>query len=189
MGVTMRPSTSALVAVGRGIEAKRDRLISEWARWINNRLASIEHIKRETIERQLALLVDILIEMAGAPRRKSTELWLSAAEWYGRTAAERGLAAGEVVEEFQYLRELLIRELSELIATLQPRQSMASVLRLNRLLDKSIAHAVVGYTDTLVETLLNQRGVPVGALDAADTELEKRLKQLSAELDRIRKQR
>ncbi len=189
MGVTMRPSTSALAAVGRGIENRRDRLVSDWAGWINNRLASIEHIRRETIERQLALLVDILIEMADAPRRQTNELWLSASEWYGRTAAERGLAAGEVVEEFQYLRELLIRSLSELIASLQPRQSMAAVLRLNRLLDKGTAHAVVGYTDALVETLLNQRGVPVGALDAADTELEKRLEQLTSELARIRERK
>ena len=55
-------------------------------------------------------------------------------------------------------RELLIRRLSETVAILPPRQSIAAVLRLNRVLDRGLAHAVVGYTDALVETLLNRRG-------------------------------
>jgi hypothetical protein len=94
-----------------------------------------------------------------------------------------------VVEEIQHLRELLIRHLSEVIAALPPRTSMANVLRLNRLLDTGIAHAVVGYTDTLVETLFNQRGVPVGTSGPVEEEIEQRLSQAEGELLRLRQGR
>jgi hypothetical protein len=116
-------------------------------------------------------------------------LWLIASEGYGRTAAERGLAAGEVVEELQHLRELLIRHLSELIAALPARASMATVLRLNRILDAGLTHAVVGYTDTLVETLFAQRGVPVGASGPVEDGIAQRLAHVETELERLRQAR
>lgn len=141
---------------------------------------------RGALRRQLALFVDVLVEMSGSRRRPALDLWLALSEWFGQTAAARGLATGEVVEEFQHLRELLIRDLSEFISSLPARQSIATVLRLNRFLDQGIAHAVVGYTDALVETLLYKRGVPVGAVDAADAELELRLTHMEEELARIR---
>ena len=40
------------------------------------------------------------------------------------------------------------------IAALRPRQGMALLLRLNRLVDRGVAMAVVGYTDALVRSLL-----------------------------------
>jgi hypothetical protein len=63
---------------------------------------------------------------------------------------------------------------------------MATVLRLNRLLDTGIAHAVVGYTDTLVETLFNQRGVPVSVSGPFEEEVAQRLGVVEGELARIR---
>lgn len=183
----MRPSHPALVAVGRALTAHRDEIVQEWARWTLDRIASAPTIRRPTIERHLALLVDILIQLSGPLRRPAFELWLNACEAYGKTAAERGLAAGEVVEEIQHLRELLIRHLSELIAALPARASMATVLRLNRVLDKGISHAVVGYTDALVETLFNRSGVPVGVSGPLEDEIEQRLQTLQGELDELRK--
>jgi hypothetical protein len=141
---------------------------------------------RPTLERQLALLVDTMVEMAGPLRRQVAEIWFSACDTYGRSAAARGLAAGEVVEEIQHLRELLIRELSEIIAALPARQSMAVVLRLNRFLDRGIAHAVVGYTDILVESLLNKRGVVLNASEPGENHMEERLSQLEEELEALR---
>lgn len=176
-----------MIAVGRALAAHRDDLVGQWARWIDDRIASAPTVRRPTIERHLSLLLDVLIEMSGPLRRRAFELWLNACEAYGRTAAERGLAAGEVVEELQHLRELLIRQLSEVIAALPARASMATVLRLNRMVDKGIAHAVVGYTDSLVETLFNQRGVPVGVAGPLEDEIEQRLAGLEAELDALRK--
>ena len=123
--------------------------------------------------------------MTGPHRREADGLWLSASEWYGRTAALRGLAAGEIVEEFQYLRELVIRHLSELVILLVPRQSMAAILRLNRLVDTGTAHAVVGYTDALVESLLERQGIPLGAHETEESEVEDRLAQLEAEFAQL----
>jgi len=187
MSLTTRPSHPILVAVGGALSTHRNEIVREWARWTEERVASAPTIRRPTIDRHLGLLVDILIEMSGPLRRHARELWLSACEAYGKTAAERGLAAGEVVEEIQYLRELLIRHLSEVVAALPARASMAAVLRLNRMVDKGIAHAVVGYTDALVETLFNQRGVPVGVSGPLEDEIEQRLKGLESELQSLRK--
>ncbi len=184
----MRPSQPSLAAVSRALAVARDDLVRQWTRWTLERVAAHPTVRAQTVQRQITLLVDILIEMAGPLRRKALELWLVACEGYGRTAAERGLAAGEVVEELQHLRELLIRQLSEVIAAMPARASMASVLRLNRVLDKGIAHAVVGYTDTLVETLFNQRGVPVGVVGPVEDDIGQRLEFGESELARLRQE-
>ena len=90
-----------------------------------------------------------------------------------------------MVEEIQHLRELLIRHLSDIIAALPARYSMATVLRLNRQVDRGIAQAVVGYTDALVETLFNQNGVPVFVQEPVDREILKRLEQMEGKLARL----
>ena len=103
-------------------------------------------------------------------------IWSRVCEHYGR-----GLAAGEVVEELQYLRELLIRNLAHAFVSMRPRQALAIVLRLNRVLDKGIAVAVVGYTDALVATLFAQNGVPGPSSDDAG-EIDRQLRALETEL-------
>ncbi len=185
MGVTMRASTNTMAAVAQTLSEQQDAIHSEWSDWIAKRLESAPHIRRDTIERQLRLLVELLTVMSGPHRREASGLWLSASEWYGRTAALRGLAAGEIVEEFQYLRELLIRHLAELVTSLVPRQSMAAALRLSRLVDTGTAHAVVGYTDALVESLLERQGIPLGAHETEESEVEDRLAQLEDELAQL----
>lgn len=120
-------------------------------------------------------MVGALTEMVGPMRREVKEIWYKTCEHYGRVSAARGLAAGEVVEEMQYLRELLIRNLAPVFAAMRARQGMATILRLNRVLDKGIASAVVGYTDALVATLFAQNGVPNGDSEGDTAELEKQL--------------
>ena len=186
MGLTMRPSNPAVRGIGLALRASRDEIVEQWTSWVAAQMTAAPQIERPTVARQLALLVDTMIEMTGPLRRRLLELWISACETYGRAAAERGLAAGEVVEEMQHLRELLIRHLSEMVASLPARQSMATFLRLNRVLDRGISHAVVGYTDALVETLLNQRGVPVPLEAPMAHDLAGRLDQFEAELQRLR---
>jgi hypothetical protein len=166
--------------------AGREELVREWAAWIVHRTAQGPHLDRQVLERQLLLLLDIVIQLSGPVRRRAAQLWFDASAHYGRIAATRGLAAGEVVEEIQHLRELLIRHLSDLIAALPARYSMATVLRLNRQLDKGIAQAVVGYTDALVETLFNQNGVPVFPQESPEADVNARLDQLEGELERLR---
>lgn len=182
----MRPSNPAIKALTDSLREQRDDLIAEWAEWVRHRMAQAPHVQHPTVERHLALMVDLMIELAGPLRRQATELWFTACEAYGHTAAARGLAAGEVVEELQQLRELLIRQLSKTVANLSQRQAIAGVLRLNRTLDRGLAHAVVGYTDALVETLLNRRGVPIVASEPAEDEILQRLASLEEELAQLR---
>lgn len=183
MDLTMQPSAPTLDAVGKAISSLRDVLVAEWTKWVCQRVGTEND---RLVELQLGLLVDILSEMLGPLRRPITDLWFSACESHGRESALRGLAAGEVVEELQYLRELLIRHLADVTATLPTRQYFATLLRLNRFVDKGISHAVVGYTDSLVETLFNQSGVPISAGPDSRAESIKRVEAYQAELQSIR---
>ena len=169
----MRASQPALLAAGRVIAELRDQMVVQWADWLGDRIIIRPHDTASS-------------RRAGVPhpaRRhqrngrvrcaaRSARCWLRACEHYGRVAAARGLAAGEVVEELQFLRELLIRNLAPVLAAMRARQGMAIMLRLNRVIDKGIAVAVVGYTDALVATLFAQNGVPsfVTEYDVADVE-------------------
>ena len=75
-----------------------------------------------------------------------------------------------MVEELQHLREILTLHLAPELARMRQRQAMAVILRLNRIFDRGLALAVVGYTDALVATIFAQNGVPPADvhLDVAD---------------------
>lgn len=163
----------------------RDVMIKEWADWLAGRVSTASAIPRATVERELQLLFNILIESVGPMRRSVNDVWHHACEHYGRFGAARGLAAGEIVEELQYLRELIIRRIGPVLTGLRQRQAMAIILRLSATLDKGIAVAVVGYTDALVATLFTQNGVPSAdsALDYHD--IEKQLELISNELQAV----
>ncbi|MEO8636307.1 MAG: hypothetical protein ABI587_13625 [Gemmatimonadales bacterium] len=178
----MRASHPTLLTIGRAMAVHRDAILLEWTDWLAERVASAGMIPRSTINRELRLLLEILIESVGPMRRSVSEVWYHACEHYGRVGAARGLAAGEIVEELQYLRSLLIRRIGPVLTPLRQRQTMAIILRLNSVLDKGIAVAVVGYTDALVATLFIQNGVPAPdtALDAQD--IARQLEQLEGEL-------
>ena len=160
----------------------RDSMVTQWASWLGDRMTSAHSVPRPTVERELRLLIDVMTEMVGPMRRDVKKIWYQACEHYGRVAAARGLAAGEVVEEMQFLRELLIRNLSPVLAALRARQGMATMLRLNRVLDKGIAVAVVGYTDALVATLFAQNGVPSHDAELDTTDIERQLEAIECEL-------
>jgi hypothetical protein len=168
----LRASHPSLIATGRTLAELREPLVRDWADWLGERLSPSTTVSRPVLERELRLIIDVLAGMVGPLRREARELWARACEHYGRTAAARGLAAGEVVEEMQFLRELLIRNLAGTLAPMRARQAMAIMLRLNQVLDRGIAVAVAGYTDALVAQLFAHDGVPSAdnALDAGEVE-------------------
>ena len=181
----MRASNPALLAASRSLFEHRRRLVSEWNSRLAERAAGTRAIPPALHERELRLLVDLVAEMAGPLRREAREIWDKACHHYGRTAAARGLVAGEVVEEFALLREMMTRHLAAGVAALRPRRGMAVLLHLHRVLDQGIGVAVAGYTDALVAELFIQDGVPSAgnSLEAADIErqvaaLEQELQQL-----------
>jgi hypothetical protein len=178
----VRASQPALLAAGRVIVELRDQMVAQWADWLGDRMTAAPTIPRPTVEREFRLLLDVISEMVGPLRREVNSVWFHVCEHYGRIASARGLAAGEVVEELQFLRELLIRNLAPVLAAMRARQGMAIMLRLNRVIDKGIAVAVVGYTDALVATLFAQNGVPALSTEYDRGEVERQLDALEQEL-------
>ena len=186
--LVVRASQPALLVAGRVIAEMRDSMVSQWADWLGDRMTAAPTIPRSTVEREFRLLFDVMTEMVGPLRREIDAVWFHVCEHYGRTASARGLAAGEVVEELQFLRELLIRNLATVLVAMRARQGMAIMLRLNRVIDKGVAVAVVGYTDALVATLFSQNGVPVPGPEHDFAEVERQIDLLEQELQAVAKQ-
>jgi hypothetical protein len=178
----LRPSNPTLHAASRSLFEERGVLVAEWAARLSDRAAGSHNVPPELMERHLRLMVDLVAEMAGPLRRESRELWEKACQHYGRTAAARGLVAGEVAEEFSALRELLTRDLAASVAALRSRQALAVLLHLNRVIDRGIAVAVAGYTDALVAELYVQDGVPSAGNGLEPADVERHLSALEREL-------
>ena len=184
----MRASQPALLAAGRVITEMRDSMVSQWSEWLEDRTTGAHTIPRATVEREFRLLFDVMTEMVGPLRREVNAVWFRTCEHYGRIASARGLAAGEVVEELTFFREMLIRNLAPVLVAMRARQGMAIMLRLNRVIDKGIAVAVVGYTDALVATLFSQNGVTSFRADQDSAEVERQLEMLEQELQAVSKE-
>jgi hypothetical protein len=180
----VRASEPVLIDAGRVIAEMRESMVTQWADWLANRVTA-STIPRPTIEREFRLVFDVLTEMVGPLRREANPVWFHVCEHYGRIASARGLAAGEVVEELSYLRELLTQNLAPILVAMRARQGMAIMLRLNRAIDKGIAVAVVGYTDALIATLFSQNGVPALSISNDFGELGRQLTALERELQAV----
>lgn len=182
----LRASHPTLVAASRAIAEHRDAMAARWIEWLGDRVTGTSAASLALVEEEFRLILDLFAVLVGPLRREAKPVWQRVAEQYGRQAAARGLAAGEVVEEMQYLRELLIRYLSPAIAAARPRQGMALLLRLNRLVDRGVAMAVVGYTDAMVATLIPQGDGRPDPPPTADPEEERaRFASLRGELQHI----
>jgi len=169
------------MAAGKAILDARDAMVTEWADWLSDRAGS-RSIPRELVEREFRLLIDSLIEMLGPLRGEAKTVWLRITEHYGRTAAARGLAAGEVVDELQQLRYLLIKHVGAGIAAMRPRRAVTVFLRLNGIIDHGIATAVVGYTDALVASLLMTDRATQPLTEASADDIGRQIDALEAEL-------
>jgi hypothetical protein len=181
----VRASEPVLIDAGRVIAEMRESMVTQWADWLGNRVTAASTIPRPTIEREFRLVFDVLTEMVGPLRREANPVWFHVCEHYGRIASARGLAAGEVVEELSYLRELLTQHLAPILVAMRARQGMAIMLRLNRAIDKGIAVAVVGYTDAIIATLFSQNGVPALSISNDFGELGRQLTALERELQAV----
>lgn len=150
-------------------------------RWLAERQAPASStIETSTLERPLRLILNLLVLMTGPLRHETKEAWYAATELYGRLAEARGLSAGEVVEEVQYLRELLLLTMADLFVALPVRHQLPALLRISRVLDSAVANATVGYTDALVEKMFSRDGVPVPTADSVQ-ELLNQIHVLEAE--------
>lgn len=177
----LRSSHPTQLAAAKATLDARDAMVTEWADWLDDRSGS-RRIPRPLVERQFRLVIESLVEMLGPLKREARVVWQHVLEHYGRTAAARGLAAGEVVEELQQLRVLLIKYLGAPVAAMRPRRAVAVFLRLNDVVDSGIAAAVVGYTDALVASLLLTDRDSVPLTEANGEDIGRQLDGLEAEL-------
>ncbi len=129
----------------------------------------------QVVDSFVEVLCELLVRVLGPFRREVEPLWLSAAELFGRAAASRGLAAGEIIEELQILRELVIRDLYRAPPMAgRARLSLRDILLLNRAIDRVVTHGSVGHTDALFfqlfdadadETLSSEPEVTLGVME------------------------
>lgn len=106
-------------------------------------------------------LVSFLPEMLTPSRTEILPLWSECAELFGSVAARRGLSAGEVIEEFQLLREVILRTMFEAPPPGSLHGSpLRELLLLNRAIDIGVTQSSVSHTDLLFFSLLHGSGAP-----------------------------
>lgn len=159
-----------------------------WRVELRARTAQLEGEMAELVESFIELLVAILPPAVGPWRGQVEPILQQAAQLYGSIGSLRGLAAGEVVEEMQILREVVLRFLYRD----PPRENggglaLRELLRLNRIVDRVVTHANVGHIDALFFNLLHGSGGGAG-VPGRETieELHAEMQRIRDELDQLR---
>jgi hypothetical protein len=170
------------VEFARWLEERKDRLADRWITEVRARGTIGNGVQGDLLERFFQLLVSTLPAFLGPYRTQVEGIWLQISELFGQVSALRGLAAGEVIEEFQILREVLIRMLyAEPPASGGARLSLRDMLSVNKVIDRGVTQSSVGHTDALFFSLFGGSGVPE-ALDAERiAEVRQQLDALEAE--------
>jgi hypothetical protein len=135
------------------------------------------------LERFLDYLVSFLPPCLGEHRDPAEEVWQQATHLFGSLALRRGLAAGEVVEELQFLRGVILKTLFDTT----PDPAMQSVpfrdlLVLNRVLDLGVVQASVAYVDDLFFAHLQGSGVAEQVTPELVDEITRQLEACRREL-------
>ena len=132
------------------LQQKLPSIREQWARRIREKALGPSEPWDPIIDDLTYLLAAFLPSLLGPLRREVRPIWDRCSELFGATAAQRGLAAGEVIEELQVLRELVIRELyRDPPMGGQVPLSLREILQLNRAIDRAVTHGSVGHTDAL----------------------------------------
>lgn len=167
----------------RWLEDGAGPLAERWLASVRARDASLGNGVEELLHGFFGVLLQLLPLTVGPMRAAAETLWVQVAELFGSLAAQRGLAAGEVIEEFQILREALIRLLWASPPVDEPSGlALREVLRLNRVIDQGVTHASVGHTDALFFALFQGSGVPESLTDDARYEIREQLQALETEV-------
>ncbi len=178
MKSTQRIAESSARLGARGSELRRHRTLEplDLARWVDSNAESLAQVWLANVnsrsgpwngqlhglmEHFVTSFVSLLSGCLGPLRAQIDPLWLQASELYGSVAAMRGLAAGDVIEEFQGLREALIRALYHGLPTAgEQNLGLREILSLNRIVDRGVTQASVGHADVLFFALFQGSGLP-----------------------------
>lgn len=158
---TASPSISVAGDLAGWLHERTPGIAERWAEGLLGARSSWTRANEPVVRPFCRGLVSLLPGMLGPYRTQILPLWSEGAELFGSMAARRGLSAGEVIEEFQMLREIIVRMMFE-----RPPPGRASglrlreVLQLNRTVDIGVTQASVGHTDLLFFSLIHGSGVP-----------------------------
>ncbi len=167
--------------LGDWLEVQREFLAKYWFEEILHRVSMDEEMER-ILERFLNLLTRMIPAAFDHRRTEVDPAWKSAAELYGALGAKRGLAAGDIVEEFQIVREAVVRILFQAPPGRHGAAlSLSDALRLNRFLDSGVTHASIGHTDGLFFALFQGNGVSTVPTAKLVAEVEEQLDVLEME--------
>ncbi len=167
----------------RWLEDRAEPLAERWLASVRGRQDSLGDGVEELVGGFLHLLLRLFPLTLGPLRAPAEALWAQSAELFGSLSAQRGLAAGEVIEEFQSLRECIIRLMWASPPDTEPsRLALREVLRLNRVIDQGVTHASVGHTDALFFALFQGSGVPESLTDDARYEIREQLQAIETEV-------
>ncbi len=167
--------------LGDWLEVQRGFLARYWFEEILHRVSMDQEMER-ILERFLDLLTRMIPGALDHRRSAGDPVWKRAAELYGTLGAHRGLAAGDIVEEFQIVREAVVRILFQAPpGRYGAALSLSDALRLNRFLDSGVTHASIGHTDGLFFALFHGSGVSTVPTAKLVAEVEEQLDALEEE--------
>ena len=167
--------------LGDWLEVQRGFLARYWFEEILHRVSMDQEMER-ILERFLDLLTRMIPGALDHRRSAVDPVWKSAAELYGALGAKRGLAAGDIVEEFQIVREAVVRILFQVPpGRYGASLSLFDALRLNRFIDSGVTHASIGHTDGLFFALFHGNGVSTVPTAEFMAEVEEQLDVLELE--------
>ena len=168
------------------LEAHEKPIAQRWLIELRTREDRVPAHVRELLRGFLELLVRFLPPSLGAYRTQVEPLFQQAAELYGNLGAHRGLVAGEAVEEFQVLREVLLRFLyTDPPGDEKVGVGLREMLQLSRFVDLGVTYASVGHTDTLFFHLLHGGSAGDGPTEEVMAEVQEQVESLADELERI----
>lgn len=158
--MTFEPEAEIPVELKAWLIERRDEIARRWSSEILPLDADRTDPKHELLIYFHETMVLLLPHCVGNGRNRDNGLWEQASHLYGALAVHRSLAAGEVVEELQRLRTVLLRLLFES----PPGDGLSKplqreLLSLNRILDAAVVSASVAYTDDLFFAHLQGSGV------------------------------
>lgn len=170
------------------LECQAPELARRWSLELRARSGRDEGNLEPLRDAILVAIVKSLSPAVGPWRDQVEPLLQQVAALYGNVACLRGLAAGDVVEEIQLLREILFRFLFREATPAEPATAVGirELLRLSRVVDHVVTHANVGHIDGLFFNLLHGSGVTSLPGDEKIGELASELSLLQEELDQMR---
>ncbi len=166
------------------LEERADTIVRRWYGEIRSREGGGHGEESDQlIKTFLRHLVSYLPSCLVEHREPGEVVWQQATHLYGSLALCRGLAAGEVVEELQLLRGVILRLLLENAESgggWTPR--VREVLILNQILDLGVVRASISYVDDLFFTHVQGSGVPEGVDKNLVEEIGRQLEAFRQEL-------